>query len=525
MTNKKRIGSFYTPRIIADFMVDYLSRKVQGKDLSILEPSVGDGIFIKSILRNKDFYSRIKSITVIEREKEELDKVERDEKIKLNLLDFLDFQKHNQETFSLVIGNPPYIKKNHLTEKQITVCEEIHAVFPMLSKNKIKNIWTAFLVRSIKFLKQDGVLALVLPAELLQVKYAVELRNLLKVEFQRIEIFTFKELLFDDCKGQDTMLLICERQSENKGVFFTNIKNINELQKFNFKLTKNIHVQDSKWNHQLTSDEYELLFKLSKQLKTVNHYCTSKAGIVTAANDFFIVNQATVDKYALSEYKRPIIQKGFFVNGSVELNIDDFNKLINGSKPSFLIALNSETKNINSSSLQHYLKLGKERKLDERYKMTIREKWYEVPNIGTVPEAFFFKRCNEYPKLIKNNAQVLVTDSAYKVEMNDGFVINDLIYSFYNSLTLCFAELNGRFYGGGVLELTPNEFKNLPIPFTKSTDFKGYVKQFKDKQSIKEICNANDEIILKSVFNDINTYEIKMLSAIREKLFLKRIKS
>jgi adenine-specific DNA-methyltransferase len=109
--------------------------------------------------------------------------------------------------------------------------------------------------------------------------------------------------------------------------------------------------------------------------------------------------------------------------------------------------------------------------------------------------------------------------------MKDGFEINDLIYSFYNSLTLCFTELNGRFYGGGVLELTPNEFKNLPIPFTKSTDFKRYVKEFKGKKSIKDICNANDEIILKSVFNDISTYEIKMLSTIREKLFLKRIKS
>ena len=525
MTNKKQIGSFYTPKIIADFMADYLLRKVRGKDLSILEPSVGDGVFIKAILENEQLYLKTKSITVVEREEKELAKVEKDKKIIFNLNDFLDFQKQSQETFSLVIGNPPYIKKNHLTDGQITSCEEIHGLFPMLSKNKIKNIWTAFLVRSIQFLKKDGVLALVLPAELLQVKYAVELRNLLKVEFQRIEIFTFKELLFDDCKGQDTMILICEKQSENRGIFFTNIKNVNDLKKFNFTLTKNIHVQNYKWNHQLTSDEYELLFKLSDQLKTVNHYCTSKAGIVTAANDFFIVNQAIVDKYSLDEYKKPIIQKGFFVNGSVELNSDDFNKLINESKPSFLIALNSETKNVHNSNLQQYLKLGKERKLDERYKMTIRDNWYEVPNIGTTPEAFFFKRCNEYPKLIKNNAQVLVTDSAYKVEMNDGFEINDLIYSFYNSLTLCFAELNGRFYGGGVLELTPNEFKNLPIPFTKSTNFKSYVKAFKNKQSIKEICNANDEIILKSIFKDIEIDEIKMLSGIREKLFLKRIKS
>lgn len=40
--------------------------------------------------------------------------------------------------------------------------------------------------------------------------------------------------------------------------------------------------------------------------------------------------------------------------------------------------------------------------------------------------------------------------------MKEEFEINSFIYLFYNSLTLIFAELEGRYYGG-VLELIPSE--------------------------------------------------------------------
>lgn len=530
MSNKKKIGSFYTPKIIADFLVNHLSKKVRGNGLSILEPSSGDGVFVKTIFADKKFSKRVETIIAVERESEELKKVRLITKLKtLKTIhkDFLDFQNDNTQKFDLVIGNPPYIKKSLLSNSQLLLCEQIHQIFPKLSQNKIKNIWTSFLLRGISFLKEDGVLAFVLPAELLQVKYALELRELLQSEFKRIEIFTFKELLFKDCKGQDTLILVCEKRSNNQGVFFTKIDDINTLKEKKFKLAKSTNVKEVKWNHQLSADEYELLDRLSKKIKTVNDYCSSKAGIVTAANDFFIVNKETANQYNLTKYLKPIIQKGFFVNGSVELNTKDFKALIENSKPSFLLALNDETKYGNNKKVKDYLEIGFKKELSQRYKMTIRDNWYEVPNIGTFPEAFFFKRCNEYPKLIKNRAEVLVTDSAYKIQMNSGYEINDLIFSFYNSLTLSFAELKGRFYGGGVLELTPNEFKGLPIPYSKisKVDFNKYVKEFKNKTTIKEICIKNDIGILKSMDSNIDSDTIDKVFSIREKLYLNRIKN
>lgn len=531
MTNKRKIGSFYTPKIIADFLVDYLSSKLSHEDLSILEPSAGDGIFIHSVYHHSILSARIKKVVAVEREKNELEKIQKItncKSLKRIHSDFLFFQKDHSQKYDLVIGNPPYIKKSLLSESQISLCEDVHSIFPSLSKNTIKNIWTAFLVRGIDFVKTNGILAFVLPSELLQVKFAAELRELILKNFERVEIFTFNELLFKDCKGQDTILLIGEKQSKNKGVYYCNIDKVSNLKSGKFSLVQNAKIKESKWmHHHLETEEIELLEKLKNRLETVDYYCQSKAGIVTAANDFFIVDTKIVEKYSLHGLIKPIIKKGLFVNGSVNLTGEDFRILVDNSKPTYLIAIDKNSKIRGNARFWKYKQLGEEKEIHKRYKTSLRNNWFEVPNIGIPPDAFFFKRCNEYPKLVKNSAKVLATDSAYIISMKDGFSINNLIYSFYNSLTLAFAELSGRYYGGGVLELTPNEFKGIPVPYLRVNEksFDTYVSIFRAKNSISEICKKNDRAILKSIDKELNDDTIDKLYNIREKLYLRRTKT
>lgn len=527
--DRKLNGSYYTPETISSFLVDYVNAKLKRKsNISVLEPSAGDGSFVNHILKHP-IISKINKIHAVEKNKKELNKIKSDDDRYTGFrCDFLTFQKGNDEKYSLVIGNPPYIRKNLLSKTQIENCKKIHEIAG-LAKIEPNNIWTAFLVRCIRFVEDNGILAFVLPTELLQVKFASELRTLLLNEFDRIEIFTFNELLFKDCKGQDTIILIGEKTSENKGVYYCNIDKAKDLKASSFELHQNINIKDSKWTHDhITNDEYELIDKLKKKLRVVDDYCSSKAGIVTAANDFFIVNEELVKDYSLQEFVKPIIQKGAFVNGGIEFSTKDFQNLVQKSKPSFLLSLNKDSEFEKTHDVNKYLRLGRKAKLHTRYKMKERDVWYEVPNIGNEPEGFFFKRCHEYPKLIKNKANVLATDSAYKITMKEKYKIEDLIFSFYNSITLICAELDGRYYGGGVLELTPNEFKKLPVPFVYiggAGNFKKFASEFKSKTSINDILAKNDEIILKSVDLSLDSDNLTMLNTIREKLYQRRIKS
>jgi adenine-specific DNA-methyltransferase len=172
-----------------------------------------------------------------------------------------------------------------------------------------------------------------------------------------------------------------------------------------------------------------------------------------------------------------------------------------------------------------YLKIGETREINKRYKCKLRTNWFQIPNIAEVPEGFFFKRSHGYPKLLKNEANALVTDSAYKIAMKGGYNLNSFIFSFYNSLTLLFAELEGRYYGGGVLELIPSEFNKLPIPYMDTSEqlFNEFVEKFEKKQSIKDILIENDRVLLGQNLN-LDQETIVTIQNLYNRLINKRLR-
>jgi adenine-specific DNA-methyltransferase len=523
--DKKKTGSYYTP----DYLADFISKRVlsyfnKRSRISILEPSVGDGAFIEA-LKNVGNNNLSIKLTALEINPDELIKASKKwnkRNSKFECIDFLKFQPEN--LFSAIIGNPPYIKKNRLTNEQIEISKIIHKKNNLLGK-ATKNIWTTFLVKSIFHLSKNGILAFILPSELLQVKFAEEIREFLKRKFERIEIFTFNDLMFE-CKGQDTIILFAYKQAIEKGEFFTNIKSKEELGNKSFVLKQNNLLIESKikWTHHfLSSDELTFLYNFKKQLKTTNFYSKSSPGIVTAANKFFIINKETEKKYKLSKYTQPIIQKGLYVNGSVVFSENDFKSLESANYPTKLLQLNNNEKI--SPNLRKYLLIGENLGIPNRYKCKHRNNWYVIPNIALKPKAFFFKRSHLFPKLLKNNSDAFVTDSAYKIQMNSGYDLSSFIYSFYNTLTLIFSEIEGRYYGGGVLELTPSEFKKLPIPYTNISDnqFVNFTSDFENKENIEQILSQNDVKILNPILG-INNNELDKLKTIRKKLIQKRIR-
>ncbi len=532
--HKKRNGSYYTPTYLSEFITRYVANQFDGQNqISILEPSVGDGSFVKAFNQTQ-FPRTIKkfSFTAIEKLLPEIRKAENIiskerkplTKYSFTKIDFLKYQQNQDRKFSLIVGNPPYVKKSLLKKKQIEFCKQIHES-ANLSEKTVKNIWSAFLVRCSQMLTESGVLAFVLPAELLQVKFSEELRAYLVEQFQRTEVFTFDDLLFE-CKGQDTILFVGYKQHQQQGQYYTSIRDLSQLSTGNFTLVTNNALASSaiKWTHHLIpADDLNFLYNISSRLYTVNHYCNSKPGIVTAANSFFIVNQETEQRYGLTNYSQPIIQKGLFVNGSIIFAEDDYSKLRTAGKPTSILCFNDNDVDNLPPNVIDYLEVGKHLGLHNRFKCKKRKNWFVIPNISTVPDGFFFKRSHNYPKLLKNNANVLVTDSGYRIEMHKGYHINHLVYSFYNSLTLAFSELSGRYYGGGVLELTPLEFKNLPLPYRPigAGDFGKFAKHFETKSSIADILTTNNYEILNNSLR-LSIEEIERIHNIYAILISKR---
>jgi adenine-specific DNA-methyltransferase len=130
--------------------------------------------------------------------------------------------------------------------------------------------------------------------------------------------------------------------------------------------------------------------------------------------------------------------------------------------PSFLLDLNGVTYDALPQEIKDYIKSGEQSNIHQGYKCRIRKRWYDVPSIHT-PDAFLFRQIHRYPLLVANEAQATSTDTIHRVRVKKGVNIRLLATVFFNSLTLAWAEVCGRSYGGGVLELEPCEAEELPI--------------------------------------------------------------
>ena len=72
------------------------------------------------------------------------------------------------------------------------------------------------------------------------------------------------------------------------------------------------------------------------------------------------------------------------------------------------------------------------------------------------------KRSHHHPRVVVNEAGVFTTDTIYRGRMlSDAITPGAVAANFHNSLTLLSAELEGRSFGGGVLELVPSEIGRL----------------------------------------------------------------
>lgn len=466
---KKSRGIYYTPGRLAGFVAQHaISYLPQRGALSVLEPSVGKGAFVRALSECSTSVPQRVDLTVVEIQQHALQQAvsyaaagRPFRNVNAICGDFLTTREIDTG-FSLVIGNPPYVKKNSLSAATLDACRRIYRRVH-LPVTAVLNLWPAFVVESEQRLGDEGVMAFVLPADLLQVKYAECIREYLEKRFARIEVFALGVDAFDGIE-QQTVLLFAIRKHQEKGTFFYRIEDYEKGQARRIS-SNGLMISQSKWTHfNLTTEEIKLVNGIAAECSRFGEMIHSRPGIVTGANGFFILREGDLRKRGACAYARPILRGARWVERGALISKEHFRACSDTGQPCYLLDLRKMRKN---ARLEQYIREGEAQGLHMGYKCSHRTPWYVVPNIGKQALAAFFKRSHVTPKLLRNAAGVHVTDAAYLLDAKPNFDLDSIIWSFYNPLTLIYAELTGRSYGGGVLELTPNELRDLPVPYCK----------------------------------------------------------
>lgn len=465
---KKANGVVYTPQSIATEIVRFL--KVEGvKTNRILEPSVGDGAFVAALSESGIGLNSLVAIDIDEGAIAKLELAYPNASFIAE--DFLAFCEDSKpQVYDLVIGNPPYIRLRTFTSEFRRRVDRLseRTGYP---RQALKNAWAAFSVAAEQCLAEDGTLAFVVPYEMMHVGYGVTLQHELFPKFARVDIFIPDTKAFKAI-DQDAVLFVARKMSkESAGVFVSRIEsleNINVTATVKIDYTDNLNLSENLKSFLLTNELLEAIKSRKSKCKTIGDLSKSMAGIVTAANDYFILHHKDVNAHDLGNWGRPILKKSAYLTLAPVISDEVFSQ-IKEIHPSYLLDFNSINQDDIPPAVKNYLKIGKAKGVDQTYKSRHRKPWFKVPIVPPSP-AFFFKRSHSIPRLCVNEAGVYVTDTAYQIEPNPGYSAKGLCFSFYNSLSLLFAEIQGRFYGGGVLELTPNEFRRVPIIYTEPTD-------------------------------------------------------
>jgi adenine-specific DNA methylase len=183
-------------------------------------------------------------------------------------------------------------------------------------------------------------------------------------------------------------------------------------------------------------------------------------GIVTGANKFFLVPDAVVHEYELHRWAHPMFGRSEHCPGVIYDERQHRENAADGTPTNFLWFDNLSHRL--PTRAREYIDEGEHQKLHTRYKCRIRKPWYVVPSVYST-DVGLLKRSHDTPKLILNKMGAYTTDTAYRIKSKGGRA-DRLVYCFLNPLTALSAELEGRFYGGGVLELVPSEIEKLVIP-------------------------------------------------------------
>lgn len=485
----KKFAQFFTPEIISDFMAQWVIGGIN-KEMKILEPAFGLGIFSRSLLKYTD---------KVEIQGYELDghilsfaakNFANDKRIRICEGDFLS--SNWEDKYDGIICNPPYLKFHDYANANVV--DDFNSKLNLRLK-KFINIYALFLIKSLSQLKSGGRCAFIIPSEFLNSDYGVEVKRfLLNLNYKiHIIIFDFKENIFDEAVTTASIIL-CERNTEYVDIKFSVLESpqgFNRASK-NCKTYSLDEIDPSvKWR-----TYYDTTHSPSfKDLTDFSNFAKVSRGIATGSNQYFTMNRAFAIAHNIPS---EAMQKCVCHSADITTTIftqKDFDLLSDKGKTLYLFKGQG---NENYASVSEYLQMGEHFGINNKYLCSKRSPWYALEKRVPAPIWVSVFSRNGL-KFVRNEAGVSNLTTFHCIYLTGLFIDVDVFFAYL--LTDVAQKIfldNSRQYGNGLTKFEPNDLNNAKVvDFYKLTEaqiseIKGLYSDFKsngDQNTITKINN------------------------------------
>lgn len=467
---RKARGAFFTPPALAEYVSDWAVRSAQDR---VLEPSCGDAEFLLAALR------RMRAVAGTTETVPHLDGVELHEpsaaaaRSRLRAAgvegtvrtgDF--FAVEPTGSYDVVIGNPPYIRYQDFTG-EARAKSLAAALRAGVNLTRLASSWAAFTVHSALFLKPGGRLGLVLPAELLSVNYAAEVRRFLMERFARVDLVLFEERVFPGVQEEVVLLL-----ADGYGAGPTDECHIYQTRTAQTLSTTAVprawrpEDPSAKWTPSLLGSEvldvYGGLLR-GEGFTPLETWGETTLGMVTGNNRYFALSPERVRELGLRRSDLlPLSPPGSSHLRGGAFTRQALTALGCRGYPVWLFRPGGRP----SPAALAYIAAGEATGVHEAYKCRVRTPWWRVP-LQEPADLLLTYMNADTPRLVANAAGAHHLNSVHglylRAEQRElGRAL--LPYAALNSMTLLGAETVGRAYGGGLLKIEPREADRLPVP-------------------------------------------------------------
>lgn len=466
---RKARGAFFTPPELTRYVAEWA---VDSADDLILEPSCGEAAFLltagERLAALRGTSPRRRQLTGVEMHEVSARRAEAilDEAglpATVTAGDFFHFKP--RACYDAVIGNPPYIRYQAFSGAARAVSRAA-ALSQGVRLTGLASSWAAFTVHAALFLRPGGRLGLVLPAELLTVNYAAEVRSFLMRRFGRVRLILFEERVFPEVQ-EEIVLLLAEGEGPTDHCEVLQLRNAAALEDpqsptYLWSPPRN----GGKWTPALVStaalEAYHGVEAAGGYVRLAEWGRTS-LGAVTGNNRFFALSADRASELRLAESELlPLSPPGSRHLRSASLTPMNWRQLSAEGQPTLLFRPERNPSQAGRAYIAHGEALG----VHQTYKCRVREPWWRVP-LSSMADLFLTYMNAGAVQLATNRAQVHHLNSVHGVVLQSQHrqLGRDLLaLASLNSMTLLGSELVGRAYGGGMLKLEPREANVLPVP-------------------------------------------------------------
>ena len=334
-SQEKLFGQVYTPQFIVCKILDdvgYNSPEILGK--MIIDPACGDGRFLVEIVKRIIEYSSEKNLkknlecvygwdidelAIIECRKN-LNNLIKNRNIDIqwnvNVTNSIEkyekpdlFAASEHQKFDFIVGNPPYIRIQHLELKQRQYIQNNYD----FCKSGSTDIYIAFYELCINLLSKNGICGLITPNTFLFTETARPLRQYFSANKNLVQITNYGDIqLFDDATTYSAITIFNDQKNQN----FKFQKAISE-KVFEEKNTDFSELKEPFW--QLTTENTEKI--IGKKLKEI---CNIHVGITTLCDSAYI--------FPIEELGEKFVLANTKLQGKVKIEKNILKPIVKGSK-------------------------------------------------------------------------------------------------------------------------------------------------------------------------------------------------